>query len=111
MARLPRDRWIAELKDFTYRNAAREVVVEEDAPDLGAQREVSRYDLRGVAYDPRDDRIEIMMSHGPVGHMTRSIGAPIALDLAPGADPREEVLRIEHDGGQTLLHVLKTRGA
>ncbi|MBX6363902.1 MAG: DUF5335 family protein [Gemmatimonadetes bacterium] len=105
MARLPRNRWIAELKEFTNRNAAREVVVEEDAPDLGAQREVSRYDLRGVAYDPRDDRIEIMVSHGPGVHMTHSIAAPTALELASGADVKDEVLRIEHDGGQTLLHV------
>lgn len=106
MRRIAKDAWAAELQEFTNRNAAKRVVVEEDSLELGAQREVSRYALRGVAYDPRDDRIEIMLSDGPTSHLTHGIPAPRGVDLLAGAREGAATLRVEHEGGQTLLHVL-----
>ncbi len=101
--------WVALLQVFTNRNAGRATTLENDGADVGAQREETGYPLRGVAYDPKDNRVEIML--GALGstnqHLTHTISNPTSIDVLAGDDGRDRTLRIEHDGGQTLLELLR----
>jgi hypothetical protein len=101
--------WAAELNEFTNRNAGRRTILEIDAPEYGAQPEETDYPLKGVVFDPRDRRIQIML--GEAGsfdrHLTHSIEAATRIDVLRGRDGRDEALRIQHRGGQTLLRFVR----
>ncbi len=109
---IPRDQWVASLKEFTARNAGRRTTLEVDSQDLGAQREESDYPLRGVSYDPRDNRIAIMLGDMATvdRRLTRTISAPSGVDLLLSADGHDQALRIRHAGdGQTVLRLIRDR--
>lgn len=108
MGRIPREDWICELQVFSERNASWPMALEVDQPEFGAQHEAAGLELRGVAYDPRDDRIEIMLSGDHGNHLTHTIEGVTALDLLAGHTDRGEVLRIAHGDGQTLLRIVRT---
>jgi hypothetical protein len=105
---VPPEQWAEHLQQFTDRNASRRTTIEIDHADFGAQDLESDYPLRGVSYDDRDGRIEIML--GDLGdaasHMTHSIAEASEITILSGPDGRDELLRIVHPGGQTLLRVL-----
>jgi len=106
---IPREEWARRLQQFTDRNAGRITTLEEDAPGFGAQREEYDYPLRGVAFDPRDGRIEIMLGDmaSTERHLTRAISAPQSVDLLRGPDGRDQALRIRHDNdAQTVLRLI-----
>jgi hypothetical protein len=108
---IPRAEWASSLKQFTDRNAGRKTSLEEDAPGLGAQSEAQDYPLRGVSFDPRDGRIEIMLGDmaSTERHITRAISAPQSVDLLFGPDGRDQALRIRHhDDAQTVLRLKRT---
>lgn len=100
--------WAETLQEFTNRNAGRRTVLEVDAPELGAQREEIDYPLWGVAYDPRDGRVEIMLGEqGSVEqHLTHSVVAPESIDVLTDHG-RDRALRIVHESGQTLLRFVE----
>ncbi len=100
--------WRRELEEFTKRNAGRRTFLEVDDPEVGAQEEVHGLALRGVAYDPRDDRVEIMLGAlaSVEAHLTRSVSAPTAVDVLSGAGGRDEAVRVAQAGGQTVLKFL-----
>jgi hypothetical protein len=102
---IPRTEWAAWLQAFSDRNASRRTVMEVDDPDLGAQPEETEYPLRGVSYDRRDDRIEIMLGELECTdrHLTHSITAPDAVDVLAGRDGRDAALRVRSGYTQTLL--------
>jgi hypothetical protein len=102
------DAWAGMLRDFTERNAARRTRLEVDHPDLGAQLEESERPFRGASYDPRSGTVEIMLGEmgTPEGHLTRAIHGVESVDVLTGEGGRDEVLRVAHDGGQTLLRLL-----
>jgi hypothetical protein len=97
--------WPGTLADFTRQNAGRASRLEIDDPELGAQPAEDGLPLRGVAYDPVDDRLEIMLGDPGSGarHLTHAVSHPLRLDVA--AEPRHAVLRVTHGTGQTLLTV------
>jgi hypothetical protein len=101
---LDRAEWASALQAFTGRNAGRWTVLEEDGEEIGALV-VGVGPLRGVAYDSRDERVEIMLGEqrSVEGHLTRTVEGPRRIDLLAGPAGRDTALRIEHDGGQTLL--------
>lgn len=105
---LPPSRWARELGEFTRRNAGRPTLLEVDELEVGAQPAGVELLLRGVAYDPRDRRVEIMF--GDLGaveaHLTHSIGNVRSIDLLTTPDGRDRVLRIACDDGQALLRLL-----
>ncbi len=105
---VPPEQWAEHLQRFTDRNASRRTTIEIDQPDIGAQDLESDYPLRGISYNDRDGRIEIMLGDlGDVAsHMTHSIAHASELTIVAGSDGRDELLRIVHPGGQTLLRVL-----
>jgi hypothetical protein len=102
-----KERWPALLHDFTNRNAGRRGWLEIDDPELGAQIQEVDYPLRGVAYDPRDGRVEIMFGDqsSTEHHLTHSITGPDAIDVRDGSPGRGEVLRVAHGAAQTLLRL------
>ena len=100
--------WATLLRDFTQRNAGRITRLEEDHPSFGAQVEETSYPLRGAAYDPHGQSVEIMLGDqmSTDRRLTRSIAHVHALDVLTGPDGRDYVLRVAHGNGQTLLRLL-----
>ena len=80
--------------------------LEVDDPSLGAQPAEEGMTFRGATYDPRDDRLEIMLGDQGAGasHLTHAVEHPDGLAVA-SSDPQHSVLRITHCKGQTLLTV------
>src|SRR5688572_14813343 len=103
--RIPESEWVRELQSFTNRNAGRRTLLEEQSPELGAQREEQGCLLRGVAYDRHDRRIEIMLGEleGADQHLTHSVAADADIDVVTDMDGRDWALRIARPDGQTLL--------
>ncbi len=97
--------WPATLRSFTQRNAGRRTVMEEDAPEIGAQEEETDYPFWGATFDPHDGRVQIMLGEqGSVEqHLTRSIEGASDIGVLRDDDGRDRALRIVHDTGQTLL--------
>lgn len=97
--------WSTILADFTRTNAGRRTRLEVDDPEIGAQAQELDYPLRGVAYDPHDRRLEIML--GAVGagvpHHTRSIENVSSLDVLTANDGTDIALRVQHGIGQTVI--------
>jgi Family of unknown function (DUF5335) len=102
---IPRSDWATRLKAFTARNASRPAVLEDDDLEWGVQHDRGGLPLRGVTYDTHDGNVEIMLGNlvGTAQHHTRSIEQPKSIDLVFDADGRDEVLRVAHARGQTLL--------
>lgn len=96
------------LRSFGERNAGRLTRMEEDSLEVGAQVEESERPLRGVSYDPHGRVVTIMLGDlGTAdGHLTRSIGDVISVDLKLDPLRRDSVLRIAHGAGQTLLKLI-----
>ncbi|MGH7500232.1 MAG: DUF5335 family protein [Longimicrobiales bacterium] len=99
--------WTETLKEFTDRNAGRRTTLEIDSLTLGAQEEERDYPLKGVTFDHRDQRIQIMLGEaGSVSqHLTHSIEDAKRIDVVRRADGRDAALCIVHAGGQTLLRL------
>jgi nucleotide-binding universal stress UspA family protein len=97
--------WGPALDAFTKRNAGRPVRIEVDDPEIGAQMQEHGYALLGVAYDPHDRCIEIMVGNATdrVQHLTRSI--PHADDVAFYANNggQERAMRVARGRAQTIL--------
>jgi hypothetical protein len=103
--RIPEPDWANELQIFTNRNAGRKTIIEELGNELGAQEEERGFLLRGVAYDRRDHRIEIMVGEleGTDRHLTHTVSANSSIDLETDDAGRDRALRIERPDGQTIL--------
>lgn len=99
--------WEAELTRFTERNAGRRTSLEVHVPEIGVREQERDYQLQGLAFDHRDNRIEIMLGgfEGAGPHLTHTIGNVGSVDLVTDAEGRDAALRIEHDGGRTLLRI------
>lgn len=97
--------WAARLKEFSRRNAGRSTRLEIDYDEMGAQWQEIALTLRGVACDPRDGRIEIMLDDGERmgAHLTHSIRSATDVSVLTDDGGRDWVLRIAHPGGQSLL--------
>ncbi len=99
--------WVQELNDFTRANVGRKTTLELDDPDLGLQECGRDFPLWGVDYDPRQDRIDIMLGRsGTVeGHLTHSLPGPMGLEIIRGPDGRAEALEITFQAGRAVLRI------
>ena len=97
--------WGGVLAEATERNAGRKVTVEVDDPSIGTQVQVEGFVLRGIAYDPADCRVEIMMDEGPggAGHLTRTIAKVESITIAGEPDGRDRAIGISHGRGHTIV--------
>lgn len=97
--------WDTRLREFSRRNAGRPTRLEIDHDELGAQWQEVALTLRGVDFDARSGRIEIMLDDGERlgAHLTHSIRAATEVAVLTAPDGRDTVLRIAHPGGQSLL--------
>ena len=100
--------WVKELKEFTLANAGRRTTLEVMDPELGVQVCGRNLSLWGVDYDPRGDRIHIMMGRsGTVdGHLTHSLAAPRGVQVVRGESGRTEALFVELQEGKVILRIL-----
>ena len=105
----PEANWPAELKEFTERNAGRLSIIEEDLPDLGAQREERGIEFRGVAYDPHDRSVAIMLGQleGTDRHITHVVRDVVSIDVLKRTEHQDEAMRVAHGEGQTILRFYK----
>jgi hypothetical protein len=106
--RILKRQWADELQQFTNRNAGRITRLEEHDPALGAQEEESGYPLRGIAYDRKDGRVEIMLGDlaGTDRHLTHTLSDVSRIDRLTDERGRDYALRIGREGRQTLLRFL-----
>jgi nucleotide-binding universal stress UspA family protein len=98
-------RWVDLLDDFTRTNAGRRTTLEVDDPEIGAQGQEHDYPLLGVAYDPHDRRVEVMLGRTGTGepHLSRSIGDVKSIDVLAERSGRDLALRVRHGNGQSIL--------
>jgi nucleotide-binding universal stress UspA family protein len=101
--------WVLELKEFTRANAGRRTTVEVMDPELGVQVCGRNLPLWGVDYDPKGDRIHIMMGRSGTaeGHITHSLAAPRDLHVVRGEGGRSEGLLVEIQDGKVILRILR----
>jgi hypothetical protein len=103
--RLATTEWDHELDRFTGRNQGRLCTVEVHRADLGAQVLGEGLPLVGAACDRRAEEVELMFGATALAgrHITHRIARVTELDLTTDGDGRDQVLRVVHDGGQTLV--------
>ena len=99
--------WVKELHGFTQANVGRRTTLELDDPELGIQECGRGFLLWGVDYDPRRDRVDIMLGQsGTVeGHLTHSLPGPKEIEIVRGINDRAEALRIVFRGGTAVLKI------
>jgi hypothetical protein len=97
--------WSRRMKQFSERNASRVVELEVDDREMGAQHAARGYELRGVTFDHRDGRAQIMLGDLTLAdrHLTHSVSGVTAIDILTDENGRDRALRIAHEAGQSLL--------
>jgi nucleotide-binding universal stress UspA family protein len=97
--------WAATVDAVSRRNVGRLATLEVDDRDIGAQIEAGGYVLQGIAFDPHDQRVSLMLESPKVSgaHLTRSIANIDSVAVTRAADGRDRAVAITHGRGQTLL--------
>jgi len=99
--------WIRDLKAFSEANAGRKTTMV--IADAGSgERECGKgLPLLGACYDPRKDRVEIMLGRtGTVeGHLTHSIPGPRDITVERDPQGRAEALRIRLEEEDVVLRI------
>lgn len=97
-----------ELAAFTKRNAGRRCMVEIDQDDLGAQVLGHELQLVGTSFDRRHDDLMLMFGTSTLKgqHLTHTIPHVTEVDVTSNAGGEDQVMRIAHAGGQTLVTLL-----
>lgn len=100
-----RAKWTSLLNGVTSRNTGRRVRIEIDDPTFGAQVQGAGLQFRGVVYDARDRRVDVMLNDGVPGarHLTRTIADVDNVALSTRPDGRDEALQIRSGIGSTLV--------
>jgi hypothetical protein len=103
-AELDQARWPEALKEFSRRNAGRPTRLQVDDAEMVAQWGELELRFRGAAYEPRYQRVELMLSDGtPSAHLTHSIDLVTGVDVRRDGAGRDAALCLAYPGGQTLL--------
>ena len=94
-----------ELSAFSTRNVGRRCRVEIDQVDLGAQELVHDLPLVGLSYDRHGNAATLMFggARATGWHLTHTIRGVTGIDVTTNAGAVDQVLRVTHTGGQTLL--------
>ena len=99
--------WVGELQEFSKANMGRRTTLELDDPQVGAQESGKNFPLWGVDYDPKRDRVNIMLGRsGTVeGHLTHSIPSPQEITVDRDENGWAKALQIRLGAGQILLKI------
>jgi hypothetical protein len=86
--------------------------LEIDDPELGAQAQERDYPFLGASWDHHDERVQIMLGdfNATGRHLTRGIGGVTGIDILKDDADRDQVLRIRHGDGQTILSLTRQAG-
>ena len=97
----------AELSGFTERNTGRRCTVEVDTRELGAQVIGHELMLAGASFDHHSHSVAIMFGTSTLEgmHLTHRINGVTGIDLVSSVGGLDQVLRIAHTDGQTLLSI------
>ena len=95
----------AELATFTSLNAGRRCSIEVDSDDFGAQTLGHDLALVGATYDHHSSIVSLMFGASTTSgmHMTHNIPGVTHLDVQGNAGGIDQVLRLQQQGGQTLV--------
>ncbi|MCC7053396.1 MAG: universal stress protein [Gemmatimonadaceae bacterium] len=95
----------AELAAFTSVNAGRRCSVEVDDAELGAQMLGHELVLVGGTFDRHSGIVSLMFGASAARglHMTHNIAGVTHMDVQSNAGGVDQVLRLQHSGGQTLV--------
>ena len=99
------DSFDSELSTFTTRNTGRRSTVEIDSAELGAQLLGHELMIAGATFDRHAGAVALMFGASVLRgmHLTHTIRGVTGIDLACNAGGEDQVLRIAHGGGQTLV--------
>jgi nucleotide-binding universal stress UspA family protein len=99
--------WVQEMKEFSRANLGRRTTLELNDPELGAQECGKNFPLWGVDYDPKRDRLNIMLGRSGTidGHLTHSISAPQDVRVEPDAEGNAQALQVRLRQGQIVLKI------
>jgi len=99
--------WVRQLDEFSRANVGRLTTLELNDPELGAQQSGKNFPLWGVDYDPKRDRVNIMLGRsGTVeGHLTHSIPAPQEIQVEVDEEGGARTLQIRLRQGQVVLKI------
>ena len=94
-----------ELHAFTTRNVGRLCRIEMDRHDLGAQSLGHDLPLVGATYDKHDRSISLMFGASILTgeHLSHRMQRCQSVHTITSAEGRDQVMRVVHEGGQTLL--------
>ncbi len=95
----------SELHAFSTRNVGRICRVEMDRDDFGAQLLGQGMPLVGATYDKHDRSVTLMFGASSLQgeHLSHHLAHCESVHLLTAGDGRDQVMRIVHAGGQTLL--------
>jgi nucleotide-binding universal stress UspA family protein len=99
--------WVQDMKEFSRANLGRRTTLELNDPELGAQECGRNFPLWGVDYDPRRDRLNIMLGRSGTidGHLTHSISAPQDVRVEVDAEGNAQALQVRLRQGQIVLKI------
>ena len=104
---ISRDQWVLWLDTFSKAHEGWIVEVDVLGPELGAQEEITRLPLVGIAADVKDaeSRVEVIAGGSLEARVTRIINRPTHLWLKAPEAPALEAIAVEsEDGTTTILH-------
>lgn len=95
----------AELFNFSMRNIGRACTVEVNQREIGAQSLGHHLPLVGVAHDAGATSVTLMFGASKLEgeHLSHQVNGVQSVDLVADSSGRDQVLRLVHEGGQTLI--------
>jgi nucleotide-binding universal stress UspA family protein len=102
---LARANYDSDLAAFTQRNAGRRCLVEIDETDIGAQVLGHEMLLSGATFDHHDGSVSLMFGTSTLKglHLTHHIAGVTEIDLSTNGGGQDQVLRVAHAEGHTLV--------
>ena len=106
---IAREQWDEFLAAFSAHNQTREIVVDMESRDLGAQRLIDRKPLLGIEPDLKEDHdptITVIAGDkegGEPAALTHRVANPRAVWIKEDAEGRAEALDIETEDGRTII--------
>lgn len=101
--------WVRSLRTFTRTHAGKPCDLEMEDGEGGHQECGRNSPFSSVDYDPRKDRINIVLgpSGSVEGHLTYSLPSPQAVRIEEEGDGGRQSLRVEFRSGKAILRILE----